>query len=78
MYEEHEQVVLTAEVSGDEDEQLSVELGESHRETCEFVLASDIDSVIIYTYFYNPQHSLRLRTAEGWYATAMYDITRKA
>ena len=77
LYEEHEQIVLTAEVSGDEGF-LSVEPGESHRETFEFVVASDIDSGIIYTYFYNPQRSLRPRTAEGWYATAMYDITRKA
>ncbi len=77
LYEEHEQIVLTAEVSGDEGE-LSVEPGESHRETFEFVVASDIDSGIIYRYFYNPQRSLRPRTAEGWYATAMYDITRKA
>ena len=77
LYEEHEQIVLTAEVSGDEGE-LSVEPGESHRETCEFVVETDIESVIIFTYFYNPQHSLRPRTAEGWDATAMYDITRKA
>ena len=58
--------------------ELIVEPGESHSETFEFVVATEIESAIIYTYFYNPQHSLRPRTAEGWYATAMYDITRKA
>ena len=77
MFKEHEQIVLTAEVSGDEGE-LSVEPGESHRETFEFVVASDIGSVIIYTYFYNPQHSRNPRTAEGWHATTIYDIIRKA
>ena len=58
--------------------ELIVEPGESHSETFEFVVATEIESAIIYTYFYNPQHSLQPISAEGWYATAIYDIIRKA
>ncbi len=58
--------------------ELIVEPGESHSETFEFVVATEIESVIIYTYFYNPQHSPEPRSTEGWYTTAIYDIIRKA
>ena len=58
--------------------ELIVEPGESHSETYEFIVEMGIESVIIYTYFYNPQHSRHSRTAEGWHATTIYDIIRKA
>ncbi len=58
--------------------ELIVEPGESHSETYEFIVEMGIESVIIYTYFYNPQHSRHSRTAEGWHATTIHDIIRKA
>ena len=53
--------------------ELVVEPGESHPETIEFIVsASDYESVLIYTYFYNPAHSPG--SAQGWTATTVHDI----
>lgn len=57
-----------------EKEVLIVEPGESHQETCEFVILADIESVMIYTYFHNSQFSQSSSTPEGWSATTVYDI----
>lgn len=55
--------------------ELIVEPGESHAETFEFIVrASDFRSVLIYTYFYNPNAKQETGTAEGWAATTVYDI----
>ena len=56
----------------DKDE-LVVEPGEAHQEAHEFIVSIDIESVIIYTYFYNPNSS----TPQGWGATTVYDIVRR-
>ena len=55
-------------------DELLVEPGESHQETIEFIIRADIDSVLIYTYFHNSNHSKSSRSAEGWHATTVYDI----
>lgn len=62
------------EVDRDWDEgELVVEPGESHPETIEFIVsASDYESVLIYTYFYNPARSPG--TEQGWTATTIHDI----
>ena len=53
--------------------ELVVEPGESHPETIEFIVsASDYESILIYTYFYNPAHSPG--SAQGWTATTVHDI----
>ena len=54
--------------------ELLVEPGESHPEAIEFIINSDIDSVLIYTYFYNSKHLKGSHSAEGWHATTVYDI----
>ncbi len=54
--------------------ELIIEPSESHQETCEFILFSDIESVVIYTYFYNSLSSQYTESAEGWSATTVYDI----
>ena len=36
------------------DGELIIEPGETHMETFEFIVPSEIDSVLVYTYFYNP------------------------
>ncbi len=43
---------------------LIVEPGESHQEMQEFIVANDVDSVMVYTYFYNSEFSPNTQTAE--------------
>ena len=54
--------------------ELIVEPGESHPETYEFIVSMDVESVIIYTYFYNPAVSRSPSAPEGWAATTVHDI----
>ena len=54
--------------------ELIIEPSESHQETFEFILLSDIQSVVIYTYFYNVESSQHTQSSEGWSATTVYDI----
>ena len=52
-------------------DELIIEPGESHQETCEFILSAGVQSVLVYTYFYNPRHP---HVPEGWGATTVHDI----
>ena len=54
--------------------ELIIEPGESHQETVEFITTSNVESAMIYTYFYNPTYSQNSRSAEGWSITTVYDI----
>lgn len=51
--------------------ELIVEPGESHQETWEFIVSKDVETVIIYTYFYNSRVP---QASQGWGATAILDI----
>ncbi len=51
--------------------ELIIEPGESYRETCEFVVPREIESVLIHTYFYNPK---RPYGPEGWGIRSVYDL----
>ena len=51
-----------------------VEPGETHQEICEFIISTDVASIAIYTYFYNPKFSKYADSAQGWGATSFYDI----
>ena len=53
---------------------LIIEPGQSHQEPCEFIVSKYVRSVLIYSYFYNPDHSLPRQSARGWSATTVYDI----
>lgn len=55
--------------------ELVVEPGGSHPETYEFIVPRNVESVLIYTYFYNPAYSEGSGVAEGWHATTVYDIS---
>ena len=57
--------------------ELVVEPGESHPETYEFIVSTAVESVMIYTYFYNPRFPQRIQSAEGWGATTIYDFTNQ-
>ena len=50
---------------------LIVEPGESHQETCEFIISGEIRTVLVDTYMYN---SKRPAVPEGWGTTSAYDI----
>ena len=53
--------------------ELVLEPGESHSETMEYIVAaSGYESVLVYTYLYNPSRSSG--SAQGWTATTVYDI----
>ncbi len=57
--------------------ELVMEPGESHSETIEYIVeASGYESVLVYTYFYNPARSPG--SAEGWTATTVYDIVHRS
>ena len=56
--------------------ELAVEPGESHRETLDFVVSLDVETVRLYTYYYNANFSERSGNSEGWEAITTYDIRR--
>ena len=53
---------------------LVVEPGEKHHETVEFIVSDDIETIVAYTYFYNPRYRASSGSAEGWSAATVYDI----
>ena len=53
--------------------ELSVEPGESQPETYEFIVSTDVKSVVIYTYFYNSRSS-KFSQSPGWGRATVYDI----
>ena len=55
--------------------ELIVEPGETHPETCEFIVSDEVVSVIIYTYFHNPGYSTGSSSAEGWFETTFLDLS---
>ncbi len=56
------------------DNELIVEPGESHQEIWEFIVSKDVESVMIYTYFYN---SRLPQVPQGWGATTVLDIVTR-
>ena len=54
--------------------ELIVEPGASHPEKFEFIVSRNIKTVIIYSYFFNPQFARSSNSAEGWIATTAYDM----
>ena len=54
--------------------ELVVEPGESHQETVEFIVETNVESVLVYTYFFNSRFSPGSTSAQGWGATSAHDI----
>ena len=52
----------------------SVEPGESHQETCEFIVRADVQSVLVYTFMHNVKAPDDAASSEGWTATTVHDI----
>ena len=57
--------------------ELIVEPGESHREVYEYIVSRETESVLLYTYYYNPEYAEHLASPEGWEASTVYDIVRR-
>ena len=55
--------------------ELIVEPGEAHPETCEFIVSDAVESVIIYTYFFNPDYREGSSSAVGWFETTFFDLS---
>ena len=55
--------------------EMVIEPSETHRETFEFIVSAELETVLVYTYFHNSSHSEKSGSAaEGWGATTIYDI----
>ena len=52
----------------------SVEPGESHQETFEFIIDSVVRSVLVYTYIYNAKANQDPSAPMGWTTTTVHDI----
>ena len=53
------------------DNDLIVEPGESHPETCEFIISREVRAVVVHTFMYNSKCPA---IPEGWGATTAHDI----
>ena len=53
--------------------ELTVEPGESHPETYEFIVSTNVESVMVYTYFNNPTFPT-FSKAPGWGRATVHDI----
>lgn len=56
--------------------ELVIEPGEYHHEPFEFIVSEEVESVLIYSYFYNLKYSQHSQSAQGWAATTFYDILK--
>ena len=57
-----------------EPNEIVVEPGANHHETCEFIVSRDVETVLVYSYFYNTGYSERGHSAQGWTATTVHDM----
>ena len=65
---------LDTVVRASNDNPLVIEPSEYHTELGEFVVSDAVKTVLVYSYFYNPQYSGSGRSAHGWTASTVYDI----
>ncbi len=57
--------------------EITVEPGESHTETYEFVVGKHYRSVMVYSMFYNPNSSSDDKDRFGWHATSVYSMAHE-
>ena len=66
---------MLSEMQRDWDEgELVVEPGESYKESCDFIVSTDVAAVRIYTFFLNPAFREGGGSAEGWGVATVYDM----
>ena len=66
-------LLIGARLNWDKGE-LIVEPGESHRESCDFIVSTDVAAAHIYTFFRNPSFREGGDSSEGWGAATIYDM----
>ena len=54
--------------------EIVVEPGADHHETCEFIVSRDVETVLVYSYFFNSVYSEHGQSAQGWTATTVRDM----
>ena len=54
--------------------ELIVEPGESHRESCDFIVSTDVEAARVYTFFRNPSSREGGDSSVGWGAATIYDM----
>ncbi len=79
VFEDQEQKDLQWEILNDivrtwDEGEMIVEPGEIHHETAEFIVASRVESVLIFSFFHNPKYRENSKSVEGWSATSLHDI----
>ena len=60
-----------------EPNEIVIEPGAYHHEPCEFIVARDVSTVLVYSYFFNLAYSEDGLSAQGWSATSVHDILLK-
>ena len=55
--------------------ELIIEPGEMHQEVGEFILPNEVETIAIYTYFYNSKFRQNSESAQGWGTITFYDMT---
>ena len=60
-----------------DENELTIEPGETHRRTIEFIVSVDHKTVLVYTYFYNPNYPAGQKSPQGWGEATVYDISEK-
>ena len=56
--------------------ELVIEPGEYHREPCQFIVSRDVETVLVYSYFYNLAYSEYGQSTQGWTATTVHDMVQ--
>lgn len=57
-----------------DENELIIEPNQTHRESFEFIISTDVQSVLAHTYFRNTSSK---NSSDGWETTTFYDIPRK-
>ena len=54
--------------------EIVIEPGARHHETCEFILSRDVEAVLVYSYFFNTEYAEAGQSAQGWTAATVHDM----
>lgn len=55
---------------------LTIDPGEYHQAVFESIIPLNIETVLVYSYFNNPNYYPNSKLSEGWSATSFYDLTQ--
>ena len=58
--------------------ELVIEPGEQHHETYQFIVSRDVQTVLVYSYFFNTEYSEYGRSSQGWTVATVHDMSQEA